>query len=187
MCTNISTSKFLELWTCTWLTILNYETEKETYSVWSLHYESTILWYTRNCTLLEERDLFQNWFLTMSQRKSERLYKQWFEERKELTFTWSASRPKYLWLSKNLRVGSSVNGLVIMYQCIGVNLAEPAYTRLIRITSQTNCVGTGYRSQYSPSLTDWDAKLWTRKILSAWSWKSDLLDGSPMSVMRIKS
>lgn len=50
--------------------------------------------------------------------------------------TWSASRPKYLWLSKNLRVGSSVNGLVIMYQCIGGVFTDPVDFRVIKNAGQ---------------------------------------------------
>lgn len=32
--------------------------------------------------------------------------------------TWLGSKPKYLWVSKNFRVASSVKGLVIIYQWI---------------------------------------------------------------------
>lgn len=41
------------------------------------------------------------------------------ESRKDVCLTWSTSKPKFLCLSKNLRVASSVNGLVIMYHGIG--------------------------------------------------------------------
>lgn len=56
-----------------------------------------------------------------------RTKKKWFyqiskNEKYWRDLTWSDSRPKYLWLSKYLRVASSVNGLVIIYQCIN---AEP--------------------------------------------------------------
>jgi hypothetical protein len=40
--------------------------------------------------------------------------------------TWSASKPKYLRVSKNLRVAASVKGLVIIYQWIGTVLLGPA-------------------------------------------------------------
>lgn len=95
--------------------------------------------------------------------------------------TWSASRPKYLWLSKNLRVGSSVNGLVIMYQCIGVTLAEPGRNRVMRVAGRINKENPRCGRWYSPSFIDWAANLWRHKIRSAWSWKSDFPDGSPMS------
>jgi hypothetical protein len=108
-------------------------------------------------------------------------------ENKNKILTWSASRPKNLWLSKNLRVASSVNGLVIMYQCICTDPAEPAGIIIIechiaRVFSRlANTSKERETERALPSFVAWAASLWTHNIRSACSWKSDLADGSPIS------
>lgn len=70
-----------------------------------------------------------------------------------------------------------------MYQWIGTKPPEPASNKIIRAACQMKYKQTECRITL-PSFVDWAASLWTHKIRSAWSWKSDFPDGSPISDMK---